>query len=120
MSLQDGDGPVMDTNGAPVPSGSNSLGPTILGLDAALFSLSTTIVIFRLITRVWITHDYGWDDGMIALAQAIVSCGKAFVIEEVKGGLGQHKAAVDVLTHSKFLKYDYLDWPQVRLTEQTI
>ena len=104
---------MMDNNGAPVPSGSKSLGPTILGLDAALFSLSTITVVSRLITRLRITHDYGWDDSLIALAQAIVACGKAFVIMEVKGGLGQHKSAVDVLTYSKFLKYDYLDWAQV-------
>ena len=39
--------------------------------------------------------------------------GKAFVIEEVANGLGQHKQNVFVATYSRFLKYDYLDWPQV-------
>ena len=103
----------MAINGAAVPAGSTNLGPTVLGLDAVFFSLSTVIVFLRLLTRIWITHDFGWDDTTIVLALSVVACGKAFVIEEVKGGLGQHEAAVDVLTYRWFQKYDYLDWPQV-------
>jgi len=50
-------------------SGDRNLGPLILGLNWAIFSPSTILVCLRLITRIWITHNFGWDDATILLAQ---------------------------------------------------
>ena len=47
-----------------------NLGPVFLGVDWALFSLSTIMVLLRLYTRLWITRNFGWDDATIALTQA--------------------------------------------------
>ena len=47
-----------------------NLGPVFLGIDWALFSLSTIMVLLRLYTRLWITRNFGWDDATIALTQA--------------------------------------------------
>lgn len=50
-------------------SGGN-LGPVFLGLDWAVFSLSTIIVVLRLYTRLCVTRNLGFDDATIALTQA--------------------------------------------------
>ena len=59
----------MDDNGIPIPKGDTNQGPVIQGIDAALFGLSTSLVLLRLGTRTWITRNFGWDDATIALAQ---------------------------------------------------
>ena len=54
----------------PVPlDGNRDLGPAVNAIDAILYSCSTIIVILRLITRIRITHNLGFDDILIALAQ---------------------------------------------------
>ena len=50
-------------------SGDTNLGPVIIGVNWAVFSPSTTLVCLRVITRIWITHNFGWDDAVIILAQ---------------------------------------------------
>lgn len=50
-------------------SGDTNLGPVILGVNWAVFSPSTILVCLRVITRIWITHNFGWDDAVIILAQ---------------------------------------------------
>ena len=50
-------------------SGDTNLGPVILGVNWAVFSSSTILVCLRMITRIWITHNIGWDDAVIILAQ---------------------------------------------------
>ena len=39
--------------------------------------------------------------------------GKAFVIVQVNYGLGQHRSRISPVRYLKYLKYDFLDWPQV-------
>lgn len=52
-------------------SGGN-LGPVFLGIDWAVFSLSTIIVALRLYTRVFITRHFWLDDAAIALTQVMM------------------------------------------------
>ena len=48
-----------------------NLGPVFLGVDWAVFSSSTIIVVLRLYTRLWITRNFGWDHITIALTQVL-------------------------------------------------
>ena len=52
----------------PSKDGTN-LGPVIFIFDWVLWTITTTIVLLRLATRIWITRNPGWDDGIIALTQ---------------------------------------------------
>ena len=52
-------------------TGDRNLGPVLLGINWAVFSPSTIIVCLRVITRIWITHNFGWDDAIIVLAQVM-------------------------------------------------
>ena len=50
-------------------SGDTNFGPVLIGVNWAVFSPSTILVFLRVITRIWITHNFGWDDAVIVLAQ---------------------------------------------------
>ena len=49
--------------------GDRNLGPLLIGLNWAVFGPATILVCLRLITRIWITHNFGWDDAVIGLTQ---------------------------------------------------
>ena len=54
-----------------IPSiGDRNLGPTLIAVNWAIFAPATILVCLRLITRIWITRNFGWDDAVIALTQA--------------------------------------------------
>ena len=59
----------MNNNPLHTEASSENLGPAFLGVDWAVFSLSTIVVVLRLYTRTWITRNFGWDDATIALTQ---------------------------------------------------
>ena len=57
-------------NAEVIPStGDRNLGPMLLGVNWAVFGPATILVCLRLITRIWITHNFGWDDAVIGLTQ---------------------------------------------------
>ena len=59
----------MDNNPLHTTASGGNLGPIFLGVDWAIFSLSTIIVALRLYTRLCITRNFGLDDAAIALTQ---------------------------------------------------
>ncbi|KAI4093429.1 MAG: hypothetical protein LQ344_002842 [Seirophora lacunosa] len=99
-------------NASQLTASDNNLGPLLHGIDSAIFALSTTVVVLRLFTRAWVTRNFGWDDAMMLLTQAITAVGKAFITVEVIYGLGQHRSALSADAYTKFLKYYYLDTAQ--------
>lgn len=53
-----------------IPStGDRNLGPMLIAVNWAIFGPATILVCLRLITRIWITYNFGWDDAVIALTQ---------------------------------------------------
>ena len=53
-----------------IPStGDRNLGPLLIAVNWAVFGPATILVCLRLITRIWITHNFGWDDAVIGLTQ---------------------------------------------------
>ena len=49
--------------------GDSNFGPMLIGVNWAIFGPATILVCLRLITRIWITHNFGWDDAVIGLTQ---------------------------------------------------
>lgn len=127
-------------------SGDRNLGPMLIGVNWAVFGPATILVCLRLITRIWITHNFGWDDAVIALTQVrrsfqlqccsivweywkngmtngrlvseqmINAVGMGFVMLEVDYGLGRHVQYLPSDHYEGFLKYNFLDWIQVFVT----
>lgn len=56
------------------------LGPVVIGLDFAVFAVSTTVVLIRLHTRLWITRNFGWDDAASALTQVAYRQDKVYEV----------------------------------------
>lgn len=53
-----------------IPStGDRNLGTMLIGVNWAVFGPATILVCLRLITRIWITRNFGWDDAVIGLTQ---------------------------------------------------
>ncbi|KAK3176114.1 hypothetical protein OEA41_007436 [Lepraria neglecta] len=94
-------------------SGDTNFGPVLIGVNWAVFGPSTILVGLRLVTRVWITHNFGWDDTLILLAQIVNAVGMGFVMLEVYYGLGRHVQYLPADHYVGFLKYNFLDWVQV-------
>lgn len=59
----------MDSVGQPPPGGDRNLGPAVIALNCVVFTSSSLIVILRTVTRIWITHNFGWDDAVMVLTQ---------------------------------------------------
>lgn len=65
------------------PSGPDrNLGPTVIALNCVLFTGSCLIVIFRTGTRIWLTHNFGWDDAVMILAQ--VTTGHENILGDIR------------------------------------
>ncbi|KAL8812818.1 MAG: hypothetical protein Q9223_002030 [Gallowayella weberi] len=106
----------MDSVGEPPLGGDKNLGPTIITINLVVFIASSLIVILRFFTRLCLTKNFGWDDGVMVLTQIVNAAGMGFVAAEVSNGLGRRKYYLPAGGYKKFLKYDYLDWIQVFLT----
>ena len=63
----------MDNNPLHTTASSRNLGPAFLGIDWAVFSVSTIVVVLRLYTRLCITRNFWLDDAVIALTQVLSS-----------------------------------------------
>ena len=44
----------------------------LIGVNWAIFGPATILVCLRLITRIWITHNFGWDDAVIGITQVSI------------------------------------------------
>ena len=55
--------------GTPPPDGPRNLAGAVNGLNWVVFAWSWVSVVLRTITRVWISHNFGWDDAMMILCQ---------------------------------------------------
>lgn len=97
-------------------SGDRNLGPLLIAVNWAVFGPATILVCLRLITRIWITRNFGWDDAVIGLTQMINAVGMGFVMLEVDYGLGRHVQYLPKDHYEGFLKYNFLDWIQVFVT----
>lgn len=59
----------MDGVDIPPPGGDQNRGPVVIAVLSLFFGLSTIIVSLRVVTRIWITRNFGWDDATMALTQ---------------------------------------------------
>lgn len=53
----------------PPPDGNRNLGPVIIAVNWIVFVPAWIIVLLRTYTRVWIGHNFGWDDATMLLTQ---------------------------------------------------
>jgi hypothetical protein len=59
----------MDGVDMPPLGGDQNRGPVVIAVLSLFFGLSTIIVFLRVVTRICITRNFGWDDATMALTQ---------------------------------------------------
>ena len=61
------------------PDGDRNYGAILTGVNWAVFGPSWIFVILRSISRIWISHNFGWDDAVMVFAQVRNTSGAAVV-----------------------------------------
>lgn len=91
-------------------------GPAILALTIAFLVVVLIFLFLRIVTRVWIVHQFWWDDAAIVLAVLGTTIGAALDFVEVNYGFGKHQQFLSPHNLQEFRKYTYGEWIQTFAT----
>ncbi|CAD6591366.1 MAG: hypothetical protein ASARMPRED_005361 [Alectoria sarmentosa] len=91
-------------------------GPAILALTIAFLVVVLIILFLRIVTRVWIVHQFWWDDAAIILAVLGTTIGAGLDFVEVNYGFGKHQQFLTPHNLQEFRKYTYGEWIQTFAT----
>ncbi len=96
---------------APLHGDENRQG-AMLGTTITVTSLTTLVVILRMVTRIRLVRNVGWDDYTIVAACLghIVALG--LVVMELHYGFGRHRYYLTQRQFTEFMKYSYGEWIQ--------
>ena len=75
-------------------------------------TLALVTTVLRLITRIWVVRQVGWDDYTIVAAMLGHIFGIVLVPTEMHYGFGRPKAAVPEAYFREFEKFSYAEWIQ--------
>ena len=87
-------------------------GGGILATAVTTSFLACVVVALRLVTRLRIVRNVGWDDSTMVCASfgKIIACG--LIIVQVHYGFGRHKVDLTQWQYIEFMKYSYGEWIQ--------
>ncbi|KAL8989785.1 MAG: hypothetical protein Q9169_008280 [Polycauliona sp. 2 TL-2023] len=102
----------MSNSGPPTSNGDENRQGHILIIGIFATVLSGVVVALRMITRIWIVRNVGWDDYTIVAATIGNIIGLALALVQVHYGFGRHKFYLDDWQFIEFTKYSYGEWIQ--------
>lgn len=91
-------------------------GPAILALTIAFLVVVLIFLFLRVVTRVWIVHQFWYDDAAIILAVLGTTIGAGLDFVEVNYGFGKHQQFLSPHHLQEFRKYTYGEWVQTFAT----
>ncbi|KAL9134669.1 MAG: hypothetical protein Q9175_004149 [Cornicularia normoerica] len=91
-------------------------GPAILALTIAFLVLVLISLFLRILTRVWIVHQFWYDDAAIILAVLGTTIGAGLDFVEIDYGFGKHQQFLSPHNLQEFRKYTYGEWIQTFAT----
>ncbi|KAI4263404.1 MAG: hypothetical protein L6R42_001453 [Xanthoria sp. 1 TBL-2021] len=102
----------MSISGPPTANGDENRQGGLIATAIVLTVLASVVVALRMITRIWIVRNVGWDDYTIVCAAIgkIVGCG--LLIVRVHYGFGRHKVYLTQWQVIEGSKYSYGEWIQ--------
>lgn len=74
--------------------------------------IAAIVVLLRIVTRIRLVRNVGWDDYTIVAAVIGHMCGLSIVIIEVHYGFGKHRDYLTEVQYTEFLRYSYGEWIQ--------
>ncbi|KAI4267784.1 MAG: hypothetical protein L6R38_008096 [Xanthoria sp. 2 TBL-2021] len=102
----------MSNSGPPTSNGDENRQGHILIIGIFATVLSGLVVALRMVTRIWIVRNVGWDDYTIVAATIGNIIGLGLAIIQVQYGFGRHKFYLDDWEFIEFTKYSYGEWIQ--------
>lgn len=91
-------------------------GSAILALTIAFLVVVLISLFLRILTRVWIVHQFWYDDVAIILAVLGTTIGAGLDFKEVNYGFGKHQQFLSPHNLQEFRKYTYGEWIQTFAT----
>ena len=76
------------------------------------FIVAAIITTLRMITRIWVVRNVGWDDYTIVAATLGHCIGMGLVLCELHYGFGTHREFVSDSAFLEFMKCSYVEWIQ--------
>jgi hypothetical protein len=92
--------------GEPEPSWNRT--PVIVGLTATFTAISTSCILFRLYTRLYIVKSPGWDDVFVFAYMLTGLMGNICISLSPRFGFGQHFVQLNLENMGKFLRVYYV------------
>ncbi|CAL8582304.1 hypothetical protein XPA_007971 [Xanthoria parietina] len=102
----------MSSSGPPTPNGDENRQGQMLIIGIFATGLSAVVVALRMVTRIWIVRNVGWDDYTIVAATIGNIIGLALAIVQIHYGFGRHKFYLDDWQFIEYTKYSYGEWIQ--------
>ena len=102
----------MSGSGLSFHNKNDNRGGAIIASEVITTSLASMTVALRLVTRIWIVRNVGWDDYTILFAAFGKIIGSGLVFVEVHYGFGRHMLALTHWQYIEFMKYSYGEWIQ--------
>lgn len=102
----------MSNSGSPNFDGDENRQGHILIIGIFATALSGVIVALRMVTRIWLVRNVGWDDYTIVAATIGNVIGLGLAIVQVHYGFGRHKQYLDDWQYIEYTKYSYGEWIQ--------
>ena len=108
-----------DRSMTPPPQGDQDKSGGLLATTILVTVISVMLMIFRLLTRIFIVKRVGWDDWTILFAVLGHPIGMALVVVQINYGLGRPVYYLTDHQYQEFMKYAYGEWLQVSKLEGT-
>ena len=102
----------MSSSGPPPHSGDVHRGAGMVATTIFVSVLASVTTSLRLVTRIWIVRNIGWDDYTIIFATFGIIISTGLVIVQVHYGFGRHKYYLTPWQYIEFSKYSYGEWIQ--------
>ena len=106
----------MASAGGPPHSINENRGPGILATTWVVSALSSIVTTLRLMTRIWIVRNVGFDDYTIVCATFGIVISSGLVALQVHYGFGRHRNYLSKWQYIECEKYSYREWIQTLQT----
>lgn len=102
----------MSSPGAPPLNRDENRQGDMLAMTITVTTLTTIVVVLRMVIRMRLVRNVGWDDYTIVAACLGHVVALGLVVMELHYGFGRHRYYLTQRQYTQFLKYSYGEWIQ--------
>ncbi|KAL8669693.1 MAG: hypothetical protein Q9168_005722 [Polycauliona sp. 1 TL-2023] len=102
----------MSSPAPPPPNGDENRQGDMLATTITVTTLTILVVVLRILTRMRLVRNVGWDDYTIVAACLGHVVALGLIITQLHYGFGRHRYYLTERQYTRFLKYSYGEWIQ--------